>query len=74
MTDPVIEITVTFRVSHFGTESEAIAWCREIGVEPSLLGYIRWLAEEEGLMGVVDDGYEITTAELVNVAEKEPRQ
>lgn len=68
MSSDVMEITVTFRVSCFGTEADAVEWCREIGVEPSLLGYIRWLAEEEGLMGVVEDGYEITAAVLLNVA------
>jgi hypothetical protein len=72
MSDDVMTITVTFRVSNFGTESDAIAWCREIGVEPSLLGYVRWLAEEEGLMGIIDDGYEITAAELLTTAKEEP--
>jgi hypothetical protein len=59
----VMEITVKFRVSNFGTEADAIQWCKDIGAEPSLLGYIRWLAAEEGLMGCVDDGYEIIAAE-----------
>lgn len=64
MSNDVMEITVKFRVSCFGTEEDAVEWCRDIGVEPSLLGYIRWLAEEEGLMGCVEDGYEIVAAEL----------
>lgn len=65
MSNDMMEITVKFRVSNFGTEEDAVKWCRDIGAEPSLLGYIRWLAEEEGLMGVVEDGYEITSAELI---------
>lgn len=57
-----LEITVKFHVSFVGTEAEAMAWCRDIDIEPSWLEYIRWLAGEEGLMGVVDDAYEIVSA------------
>jgi len=70
MTDPVMEITVKFRVSNFGTEAEAMSWCKDIGVEPSLLGYIRWLASEEGLMGIVEDEYEIVGAEMLREGEE----
>jgi hypothetical protein len=73
MADYVMEITVKFRVSNFGSPGDAIGWCRDIGEEPSLLGYIRWLAGEEGLMGgVVDDGYEITAAELLSAVATNP--
>lgn len=59
-----LEITVKFHVSFVGTEAEAMSWCRDVGIEPSWLGYIRWLASEEGLMGIVDDEYEIVAAAL----------
>ncbi len=70
-TAPVMEITVKFRVSNFGTEADAVAWCREVGVAPSLLGYIRWLAAEEGLMGIVEDEYEIVGAQVLREVEEE---
>jgi hypothetical protein len=58
-----LEITVKFHISYVGTEAEMMAWCKDIGIEPSWLSHIRWLAEEEGLMGIVDDGYEIVAAQ-----------
>ncbi len=61
-----LEITVKFRIKNTGTRQEMYQWCRDIGVSPSLISYVRWLASEEGLMGIVEDRYVIT--KVVSVA------
>ncbi len=61
-----LEITVRFRIKNTGTREEMHQWCKDIGVSPSLISYVRWLANEEGLMGIVEDGYVITN--VVSVA------
>jgi len=57
-----LEITVKFRIKNCGTLAEMCEHCKDIGIRPSALNYVRWLASEEGLMGIVEDGYVITDA------------
>ena len=60
-----LEITVKFRIKNTGTQEEMYQWCRDIDIPVSALSYVRWLANEEGLMGIVEDGYVITNAKIV---------
>ena len=60
-----VEITVKFRIKNTGTREQMYQWCRDIGISPSAISYVRWLASEEGLMGIVEDGYVITNAIIV---------
>lgn len=60
-----LEITVKFRIKHLGTLDDLMQFCRDIDIDPSPLVYARWLANEEGLMGIVEDGYVITNAAIV---------
>ena len=60
--DIELEITVKFRIKNIGTREEMHQWCRDIGIPVSALSYVRWLVSEEGLMGIVEDGYVVTNA------------
>lgn len=60
-----LEITVKFRFKNYGTVEDMLDWCKAIGVRPSLINYVRWLADEEGLIGIVEDGHVITRVTTV---------
>jgi hypothetical protein len=63
--DDIVEITVRMYVN-VGDAELAVYDSQYMGEgKPSLLKYIRWLAENEGLLGVVEDDFKIISAKLV---------
>ena len=59
------EFTVRFRIKIYGGTQELVDASQDHGKDPTLLDYIKWLAELEGLMGIVEDGYTIIDASEV---------
>jgi hypothetical protein len=67
MSDAIFEITVKMRINMYDTLDGVQETAKNMGFD-SVLGYIQWLTNEEGLMGIVDtDGvnwYDIVDVKL----------
>lgn len=61
-----LKITVEYEFTEASTRNEMLAWCKGLGIEPTLLNYIKWLADQEGLIGIIEDGYTLVKVEEVN--------
>lgn len=60
----VLKLTVEFIFNDVGaTEADVLITCRQMGIEPSLISYVCWLVENEGLFGIVEDEYNIVKVE-----------
>lgn len=55
-----VEITVRFLVKNLPSRKEI-----KTELLTTILDYIQWIAQEEGLFGIVEDGYTITSVRVV---------
>lgn len=65
MQNDMVEITIKARVN-VGDAETAVYDSQYMGEgKPSLLKYVRWLIEHEGLLGVIEDDIKVISARLI---------